>query len=70
MLFPELYKIMVNKVTFVGFRRGDRHPRDPPLAELILQVVKTTYNCRYKPVVHKLLARPKSDFNEHLTTQA
>jgi len=33
MLFSELYKIMVNKVTFVGFMGGDRpnHPLDPPL---------------------------------------
>ena len=33
MLFSELYKIMVNKVTFVGFRGGDRHnppSLDPP----------------------------------------
>jgi len=28
MLVSELYKIMVNKVTFVGFRGGDRPP--PP----------------------------------------
>jgi len=28
MLFSELYKIMVSKVTFPGFRRGDRTP--PP----------------------------------------
>jgi len=29
MLFSELYKIMVKKVTFVGFRVGDR-PNRPP----------------------------------------
>ena len=29
MLFSELYKIMVNKVTFMGFRGGDR-PNRPP----------------------------------------
>jgi len=31
MLFSELYKIMVNKVTFAGFR-GDDFPLDPPLS--------------------------------------
>jgi len=31
MLFSELYKIMVKKVTFLGFRGGDRPPLDPPL---------------------------------------
>jgi len=34
MLFSELFKIMVKKVTFVGFRGGDRPNRtslDPPL---------------------------------------
>jgi len=30
MLFSELYKIMVNKVTFVSFKGGDR-PNSPPL---------------------------------------
>jgi len=29
MLFSELFKIMVKKVTFVGFRGGDR-PNRPP----------------------------------------
>jgi len=31
MLCFELYKIMVNKVTFIGFTGGDRPPLDPPL---------------------------------------
>jgi len=31
MLFFELYKIMVNNVTFVGFRGGRSSPVDPPL---------------------------------------
>jgi len=33
MMFFDLYKIMVNKVTFVGFRGGDRpnRPLDPPM---------------------------------------
>jgi len=33
MLFSELYKIMVNKVSFLGFRGRDRPicPLDPPL---------------------------------------
>jgi len=30
-LFSELHEIMVNKVTLVSFRRGDRPPLDPPL---------------------------------------
>jgi len=30
MLFSELYKIFVKKVTFVGFRGGDRPNRPPP----------------------------------------
>jgi len=32
MLFSELYKIMVNEATFVGFKGGDRPkaPLDPP----------------------------------------
>jgi len=30
MLFSELYKIMVKRVTFVGFRGGDRPNRSPP----------------------------------------
>ena len=30
MLLSELYKIIVNKVTFSGFREGDRPPLDPP----------------------------------------
>jgi len=37
MLFSELYKIMVKKVTFVGFRGGDRPNRlslDPPLVQV------------------------------------
>jgi len=36
MLFSELYKIMVSKVTFAGFKGDDRPiraPPDPPLAE-------------------------------------
>jgi len=34
MLFSELYKVMVNKVTFVGFRWGNRpSPLDPTLSE-------------------------------------
>jgi len=32
MLFSELYEIMVNKVTFVGYR-GAVAPLDPPLLE-------------------------------------
>jgi len=32
-LFSELYKIMVNKVTFAGFRGGDRPPLDPSLPQ-------------------------------------
>jgi len=33
MLFSEFYEIMVNKVTFVGFKGDDRtiSPVDPPL---------------------------------------
>jgi len=30
-MFSELYKIMVNKVIFIGFMGGDRPPLDPPL---------------------------------------
>jgi len=30
MLFPELYKLKVDEVTFVGFRRGDYPNRPPP----------------------------------------
>jgi len=30
MLFSELYKIMVNEVTSVGFKGGNRPPRIPP----------------------------------------
>jgi len=30
MLFSELYKIMVKKVTFLGFRGGDRPPGSTP----------------------------------------
>jgi len=35
MLFFELHKIMVNKVTFVGFREGERPitPLDPSLVQ-------------------------------------
>jgi len=33
MLFRVLYKIMVNKVTFVSFRGGDR-PNRPPWSNL------------------------------------
>jgi len=33
MLFSELYKIMVNKVTFLGFRGGYRRNR-PPISAL------------------------------------
>jgi len=32
-LFSELYKTMVNKVTFLGFRVGDRPPLKPPCLE-------------------------------------
>ena len=31
MLFSELYKIMVNNVTFIGFRGAIAPPLDPPL---------------------------------------
>ena len=31
MLFSELYKIMANKVTFIGFRDSDRSNRPLPL---------------------------------------
>jgi len=31
MLFSELYKIMVHKVTFLDFRVGDRPHLNPPL---------------------------------------
>jgi len=34
MLFSELYKIKVNKVTFVGFRGGDRPNRLLPGSDL------------------------------------
>jgi len=36
MLLSEVYKIVVNKVTFVGFRGSDRpnRPLDPPLLPL------------------------------------
>jgi len=36
MLFSELYKIMVNKVTFAGFKggRSPQSPLDPPLLRL------------------------------------
>jgi len=34
MIFSELYKTMVNKAAFMGFRWGDRPPPlDPPLVE-------------------------------------
>ena len=35
MLFCKLYKIMVKKVTFVGFRMGNRPPLDPPLCRCV-----------------------------------
>jgi len=41
MLFSGLYKIMVNKVTFVGFR-GGRSPQSPPLDPPLL---RTVYLC-------------------------
>jgi len=34
MLFCKLYKIMVKKVSFVGFRMGNRPPLDPPLCSM------------------------------------
>jgi len=34
MLFCELYKIMLNKITFVGYRASDRPSLDPPLHSL------------------------------------
>jgi len=42
MLFFEMYKTMVNKVTFVGFRGGDRPNRPPPGSALV-----TTYHRGY-----------------------
>jgi len=35
MLFSELYKIMMKKDTFVGFRGGGSLPLDPPLGVVI-----------------------------------
>jgi len=49
MLFSNLYKIMVNKATFVGFIGGDRSPLDPPLfivklpIHAILVIAKLTF---------------------------
>jgi len=37
MLFSDLYKIMVKKVTFVGFRGGDR-PNLPPLDQSLVKI--------------------------------
>jgi len=37
MLFSELYEIMVKKVTFVGFRRGDRPPAHAPLGAKVVR---------------------------------
>jgi len=39
MLFSELYKIIVNEVTFVGFKGGDRSTLDPPLRSSSLNAV-------------------------------
>jgi len=47
MLFLKLYKIMVNKVTFVGFKGGDRPnhpPLDPPLRQSKCMVGRTAAN--------------------------
>jgi len=49
MLFSELFKIMVNEVTFVGFRWGDRDrpnrsPLDPPPDAMQMDVHKTLYS--------------------------
>jgi len=41
MLFSELYKIMVKKVTFVGFRGGGHPnylPLDPPLVQVCFTI--------------------------------
>jgi len=43
MLFPELYKTMVNKVTYVGFRGQSpkSYHLDPPLRRIWLRAVQT-----------------------------
>ena len=54
MLFSELYKIFVKKVTFVGFRGGDRPNRPPPwirhcwsaLADKINAIISDKVNYR------------------------
>jgi len=53
MLFSELYKIMVSKVTFPGFRGGDRTPPplDPPLAFISVRKVLIM---KYKLVFNRL----------------
>jgi len=53
MLFSELYKIMVNKVTFVGFR-GQSPPLDPPLLPAVFLVKADAvfiWNSLHKDVV-------------------
>jgi len=58
MLFSEFYKIMVNKVTFVDFSRGDRPnlPRDPILN---IMFVSESYKRKIRNCVNKLLLRSK-----------
>jgi len=36
MLFSELFKIMVNEITSVGFKGGDGPNRPPPLDPLLV----------------------------------
>jgi len=45
LLFSELYKIVVNKVTFVGFRE-ERSPQSPPM-DPPLSLVKLPYFNRF-----------------------
>ena len=47
MLFSELYKIMVNKFTFVSFR-GDDRPNRPPLDPSLLKILLICRNCSQK----------------------
>jgi len=50
-MFSELYKILVNKVTFVGFT-GGRSPKSlPPGSALALRCSKFAYRCTEKFVI-------------------
>jgi len=51
MLVFKLYKIMVNKVTFVGFRGGDR-PNRPPWIHPCYEVARKMKRCQRFVALH------------------